>query len=166
MFKPALVLISAAAFISSALASSIRELGTEFGSTDEARAMLDRAIAEVKTSKSEAITKFNHNDPRFRDRDLFVFCFDAQDGKFTAHEAMVARDVRTFQDRTGKWYGDEIYSKAEEDRVIEVTFLSPVPGSTELTSKIAYVTRIRDQVCGVSAYPRNATGGSSSSEAP
>jgi hypothetical protein len=54
--------------------------------------MLVRAIAAVKANESEAIARFNHNDPEFRDRDLFVFCFNRQDGKFTAHEAMVKRD--------------------------------------------------------------------------
>ena len=38
--------------------------------------MLVRAAAAIKTDQSGAIAKFNHNDPEFRDRDLFVFCFN------------------------------------------------------------------------------------------
>ena len=141
-----------AAFVTSAFASSISASGAEYGTAEEAKAMLDRAIVEVKADKAGAITKFNHNDPHFRDRDLFVFCFNGQDGKFTAHEAMVTRDVRTFQDETGKRYGEEMYKKAKEGQVVEITFMSPVPGLTEEAPRRSYVTRIGDQVCGVSAY--------------
>src|SRR5262245_35866728 len=34
----------------------------------------------------------------------------------------------------------------------EVVYASPLPGSTELTIKKAYVARVGDQICGVSAY--------------
>src|SRR5450755_2636977 len=78
-----------------AFASRFAISGAEYGTATEAKAMLDRAVAAVKAGKPGAIAMFNHNDSRFRDRDLFVFCFNGQDGKFTAHEAMVAHDVRT-----------------------------------------------------------------------
>jgi hypothetical protein len=99
-----------------------------------------------------AIAKFNKNDPQFRDRDLFVFCFNRDDGKFTAHEAFVAHDVRELRDAHGTTFGKEIYSNAKDREVTEIVFISSVPGSTELAMKSAFVTRIDDQVCGVSAY--------------
>src|SRR5262245_11975867 len=116
----------------------------EFGTADEAKAMLRRAVVAISTDKSSAINKFNHNDAQFRDRDLFVFCFNATDGKFTAHEAMVTRDVRKLRDPNGKAFGAEIYATAQEDRISEVRFISPIPGSTELAVKRAYVVRIED----------------------
>jgi hypothetical protein len=124
----------------------------EFGTPDEAKAMLGRAIAEMQADKATAIDRFNFNDAPFRDRDLFVFCFGGQDGKFTAHEAFVTWDVRKLRDPDGKFFGVEMYSKAQEGRIAEVKFTAPVPGSTRLAAKSAYVTRIGDQVCGVSAY--------------
>ncbi len=132
----------------------------EFGAADEAIAMLRRAVAEVKADKAGAIAKFNHNEPPFRDRDLFVFCFNGQDGKFTAHEAFVAWDVRTLRDPNGKGFGAEMYADAQDGRIIEVPFKSPLPGSTELAPKRAYVMRIGDQVCGVNAYQFNEQGSS------
>src|SRR5262249_3954660 len=71
-----------ALFATSALAGN--GAAAEFGTSDQAKAMLDRAVIEVRANKLSAIAKFNHNDPQFRDRDLFVFCFNEQDGKFTA----------------------------------------------------------------------------------
>jgi hypothetical protein len=143
------------ALSTSAFASSFN-ISAEYGTPEEAKALLSRAIVEVKADKLEAISKFNHNDPQFRDRDLFVFCFNGQDGKFTAHEAMVAADVRTFRDPTGRSIGEQMYQTAKEG-ITEVALMSPVPGSTKLVPKRAYVTRIGDQVCGVSAYRFNGT---------
>jgi hypothetical protein len=141
-----------------AFASPVSASGAEFGTAEEAKATLDRAIAAVKANKPEAIAMFNHNDSRFRDRDLFVFCFNGQDGKFTAHEAMVGQDVRTFRDKTGRPFGEQLYLNPQEGQIATVAYMSPVPGSTEQASKRAYVTRIDDQVCGVSFYRFNGPG--------
>jgi len=140
------------ALITSAFTVSVSALDAQYGTTNDAKTMLHRAITEVKADKSSAIAKFNHNDRQFRDRDLFVFCFNAQDGKLTAHEAMVGGDVRKLRDSTGKSFGEQMYQTAKEGQITEVAFISPVPGSTEHAARRSYVTRIGDQVCGVSAY--------------
>jgi hypothetical protein len=134
---------------------SAKATKTEFGTPNEARAMLLRAVAALKAEKTSAIDKFNYNDAQFRDRDLFVFCFNGHDGKFTAHEAFVAHDVRTLHDPNGKAFGAEMYADAQDDRITEVSFISSLPGSNKLVPKRAYVMRIGDQVCGVSAYEFN-----------
>jgi hypothetical protein len=126
--------------------------GGKLGSDADARTMLDRAVAAIKADKAGAIAKFNHNDPEFRQRDLFVFCFNADDGKYTAHEAMVTHDVRRVRDSAGHSIGDVMYRAAVEDAVVEVTYASPRPGSTATARKRAYITRVTDQVCGVSVY--------------
>ena len=124
----------------------------ELGTVNEAKAMLERAIVELERDRLGAIEQFNHNKPQFRDRDLFVFCFDADSGRFSAHEAFVARDVRSMRDANGKSYGIEMYGSTATGGIVEVTFAAPVPGSTELAEKRAYLARVGDQVCGVSAY--------------
>ena len=155
MLKPLAVCVVVASYT---LAGLNPAASNEFGTAEEAKAMLIRAIHELKADKLTAIAEFNHNDPRFRDRDLFVFCFDARDGKFTAHEAFVAHDVRELRDAYGAPIGAEIYSNAKDSSITEIVFFSPVPGSTELAVKTAFVTRIGDQVCGVSAYQADRSG--------
>ena len=56
------------------------------GTPAEARAMLDRAVAALKTEfKATALSEFNDkNNKQFRDRDLYVFCVNMSDGKITA----------------------------------------------------------------------------------
>jgi hypothetical protein len=126
----------------------------EFGTLNEAKAMLDRAIIAIKEDKATAIASFNHNDPQYRDRDLFVFCFNRKDGKFTAHEAMIGWDVRTLYDIWGSPFGEEMFA-VKDGETTQVTYLSPVPGSTMLSPRRAYVAGIGDQTCGVSAYQLN-----------
>jgi hypothetical protein len=45
-----------------------------------------------------------------------------------------------------------MYQNATADQVTDVDFMAPLPGSTKLAPKRAYVARVGDQVCGVSAY--------------
>ena len=124
----------------------------EYGTGDEALVMLKHAVTEVKADKAAALDKFNFNRAGFRDRDLFVFCFGASDGRFTAHEALVASDVRKLRDANGKFFGADMFRKAEEGRIAEIMYAAPVPGTSALADRRAYVTRVGDQVCGVSAF--------------
>jgi len=139
---------------------SAKATEAQFGTPNEARAMLIRAAAAMKADKTDAIQEFNYNNEQFRDRDLFVFCFNGRDGKFTAHEALVGWDVRKLRDPNDKAFGAKMYVGAQDDRIIDVSFTSPLPGSTKLAPKRAYVMRIGDQVCGVSAYQFNGQGSS------
>ncbi len=133
---------------------SAKATEAEFGTLNEAKAMLARAIVAIKEDKAAAIANFNRNDPQYRDRDLFVFCFNRKDGKFIAHEAMIGWDVRTLQDIWGSPFGEEMFA-VKDGETTDVTYLSPVPGSTMLSPRRAYVAGIGDQACGVSAYQLN-----------
>jgi hypothetical protein len=71
----------------------------QFGTADEARAMLDRAITALKSNEATALKEINNaNNKEFHDRDLYVSCFNTSDGKFTAFPSpgMIGMDVRTF----------------------------------------------------------------------
>jgi hypothetical protein len=68
------------------------------GTAAEARAMLDNAVAALKANEVAALAAFNDkSNTKFHDRDLYVFCYNMTDVKFTAHTnpAMMGTDVRT-----------------------------------------------------------------------
>ena len=44
-----------------------------FGTEEEAKAMLERAVAAVKEDKAKALDMFNKGEGGFKDRDLYVF---------------------------------------------------------------------------------------------
>ena len=56
----------------------------EFGTAEEAKAMLERAVAAVKEDKTKALDMFNNGEGGFKDRDLYVWCANASDGIITA----------------------------------------------------------------------------------
>ena len=64
-------------------AASVR--AAEFGSEQEAKAMLEKAVAALKDDKAKALAMFNKGEGGFKDRDLYVFCANASDGVMTAH---------------------------------------------------------------------------------
>src|SRR5215831_18218694 len=50
------------------------------GTADEAKALLAKAATAVKTDEAGALAKFNAPNGGFKDRDLYVFCFDRNVG--------------------------------------------------------------------------------------
>jgi signal transduction histidine kinase len=138
--------LTAALFLSAGYA-----MAAEFGTADEAKAMLAKAAAAVKTDKAGALAQFSTGANGFRDRDLYPFC-GGPDGNFTAHPTLTGKSLKDLKDKTGKPLGAEIYAAATEGQISEVTYMWPRPGSTEPVPKISYVTRIDDQVCAVGYY--------------
>ena len=126
----------------------------QFGSAAEARAMLDRAVVEIKASPSGAIAKFNDKDNKqFRDRDLYVFCADMSDGKFVAHPnaALMGTDVRALKVKDDP-LGQRIYDTVKEGSVTTVSYVFPKPGTTDAVPKESYITRVGKYGCGVGYY--------------
>ena len=126
----------------------------QVGTAAEAKAMLEKAVTELKANEAAALTKFNKADGGFRDRDLYVYCFDMGTGKFTAHinPAIVGTDVRVIKERDGSPFGQKIYDAAKEGTIATVSYHFPKPGSTDPVAKEAYVTRVGNQGCGVGYY--------------
>ena len=62
--------------------------------------MLERSVTALKANKATALSEFNDkNNKQFHDRDLYVFCYNMSDGKFTAHPnpALMGTDARTLK---------------------------------------------------------------------
>jgi len=49
----------------------------DFGTPEEAKAMLEKAVAAVKKDKAKALDAFNAGEAGFKDRDLYVWCANA-----------------------------------------------------------------------------------------
>jgi hypothetical protein len=127
------------------------------GTAEEARAMLDRAIAALKSDESTALSEFNDpSDKQFHHRDLYVFCYNLADGKITAYEspALLDIDVRTLALKDDP-IGQRAYQavqNAAEGSVVTIDYNFPKPGTTEPVPKQTLETRIGNQGCGVTYY--------------
>jgi len=137
---------------SSALVMAGSSFAAEFGTAEEAKALLERAIADVKADASAALAKFNDAGGDYRDRDLYVFCFSGTDGVISAHPSIVGQDVRALKDTSGKAFGEEMFSSAAEGTISEIEYTFPRPGETEAVAKKSYYTRLGDEICGVGYY--------------
>jgi hypothetical protein len=56
----------------------------QFGTADEAKAMLMKAAAAVKADKTKTLDLINKGEGGYLDRDIYPFCFDLSDGKILA----------------------------------------------------------------------------------
>ena len=48
-----------------------------YGTSEEAKAMLEKAVTAVKQDKAKALDMCNKGKGGFKDRDLYVFCANA-----------------------------------------------------------------------------------------
>ena len=153
-------LMTAAASISF-LVLSPAAFAQQYGTADEAKAMLMKAVAAVKADEAKALDMFKKGEGGFLDRDLYVFCSTISDGKLVADgnnnaKQLLGTDVRTLKDSTGKAFGAEInaaYQKPE-GQFTEVNYMFPKPGADKTpVQKVSLVTRASNDLgCGVGYY--------------
>lgn len=127
-------------------------LAAEYGTADEAKAMLEKVVAAIRKDKAAALAMFTKGEGGFKDRDLYPFCTSLYDGITTAHPTLVGTDVTKLRDKTGKAFGQEMLKVAEEGKFKEVSYMWPKPGSTDPAQKVSFVTKVGDQICGVGYY--------------
>ena len=87
----------------------------DFGTAEEAKAMLERAVAAVKEDKAKALDMFNNGEGGFKDRDLYVWCANASDGIVTAQPYMnKGKQLRDIKGKHGAPFGETIMQNATE----------------------------------------------------
>src|SRR5262245_50716679 len=126
----------------------------QFGTAAEAKAMLEKAVAEIKANETAALAKFNKGEGGFKDRDLYVFCYDMSSGKFTAHvnQSLLGTDVKALKEKDGSPLGEKVFNATKPGAINTVAYNFPKPGTSEPVAKESYVTQIGNQGCGVGYY--------------
>ena len=107
----------------------------QYGTPEEAEAMLDKAVVALKEDKTKTLDMFNKGDGGFEDRDLYVYCANASDGIFTAHPKLKGKQLKDLKGEKGFPLGKEIMEKATEGKMREVTYWWPRPGSDKPLEK-------------------------------
>jgi hypothetical protein len=153
-------MITAASAVALTLSAAAFAQQGQFGTAQEARAMLDNTVAALKAAKTKTLDLINKGEGGFLDRDLYPFCFNLSDGKIVAvasnnAKQFLATDVRALKDSTGKVYGPELYAGGQkpEGQVTEVGYMFPRPGTnTTPVPKVSIVAKAGDLACGVGSY--------------
>ena len=134
------------------LSSSFAAEEAKFGSEQEARAMLEKAVAALQADKAKALAMFNNGEGGFKDRDLYVFCANASDGVLTAHPYLKGELLQNIVGKKVFPLGKAIMEKAAEGKIQSVTYWWPRPGSQTPLEKHTFYTKVGDQICGVGYY--------------
>jgi cache domain-containing protein len=125
-----------------------------YGTPADAKAMFEKALVALKADKAKAIEMFNKGEGGFRDRDLYVFCFDAKTGIFNAQvvKSLLGTDIRLVKEKDGSPLGQKIFDAVKEGATNTVSYNFPRPGSDVPVAKESFVTAVGDQACGVGYY--------------
>jgi cytochrome c len=124
------------------------------GSAAEARAMVQKAVAAIRTNGADAvIAAVNRHDPRFVDRDLYLVIYDMQ-GHALAHlnPRMVGKDLLMLRDADGKLFIRERIDIASKQGSgwQDYKFLNPL--SQQIEPKSMYLERHEQFIIGCGIY--------------
>ena len=131
----------------------------QYGTDEEAKAMLLKAVAAVKADKTKALDMFNKGEGGFLDRDLYPFCANTSDGKILAvanpdAKQNIGKDVRELKDANGMAYGELLFAAGQrpEGQISDIGYKFARPGNPTPVGKVSFVTKVDDIFCGVGYY--------------
>ena len=127
----------------------------DFGTPEEAKAMLEKAVAAVKEDKAKALDMFNKGEGGFKDRDLYVWCANASDGIVTATPYWNrGKQLKDLEGKRGAPFGQTVMQNATEGTIKETTYWWPRPGTDKPLRRLPYTRRLEIRFA-VSATIRN-----------
>lgn len=152
-FLKRLVPVLASTMVAGLFATTTLAQG-QFGTAAEAKVMLEKAVAELKSNEAAALAKFSKGEAGFKDRDLYVFCFDMTTAKMSAHfnPSLMGQSPQDIKEKDGSPLGEKVFAAMKEGNVSTVGYNFPRPGSNDPVPKESYVTRVGNQGCGVGYY--------------
>lgn len=136
---------------------SLKASAAEYGTREEAVALVQRTIAIIKRDGIDPVVKaVNNKDPRFKDRDLFVFIHDLRvPGKLVAHATnikLTQENNINYQDQNGKYFVRELVEIGKTKGSGWSDYRIANADKTGFADKSAYIERVGDHMVGVGVY--------------
>ncbi|HAT33031.1 MAG TPA: chemotaxis protein [Janthinobacterium sp.] len=131
---------------------------TPHATPEQAREMLERAVAKLKSEGGGAAFKA-FNDPRggFVQGDLYVFAVGLEDGKYRASGAsprQTGQNASELHDAAGKALMRDMIVLAKEKGGGEVDYVWRNPATNGVEAKHSLIERVGDVLLGVGYYVR------------
>ncbi|HVN96401.1 MAG TPA: cache domain-containing protein [Syntrophorhabdaceae bacterium] len=130
-------------------------IAAEFGTPEEAEAMVKKAVALIKTQgKDKAFVEISNPKGKFIDRDLYIFVYDLN-GKCVAHgfnQKMIGVDLIDMKDPDGKLYVKERVEIAKTKGKGWQDYKFTNPTSKKVEHKRAYIEKVDDYIVGCGIY--------------
>ncbi|MGA2892320.1 MAG: cache domain-containing protein [Xanthobacteraceae bacterium] len=138
------------------LAFTCRVSAAEFGSKDEAVAMVKRAQNMFAKDGADATFKSisDKSASQFHDRDLYPFVYD-MNGICVAHgarPALIGKNLFDLKDQDGKYLIRELIDIAKGPGAGWVNYKWPNPLNNKIEDKTSYVEKMGDYLVGVGVY--------------
>ena len=130
-------------------------IAAEFGTAAEAEAMVNKAVAFIKSQgKDKAFAEISNPKGKFIDRDLYIFVYDMK-GTCVAHgfnQKMIGVDLIDMKDPDGKLYVRERVEIAKTKGKGWQDYKFTNPTSKKVENKRAYIEKIDDYIVGCGIY--------------
>ena len=120
-------------------------LAQAHGTAAEAKAMAEKAIAEIKAVGPEkAFEAFSAKDGKWQDKDLYVFVnrYDGTTAAHGANKALVGKSLIDMKDANGKLFLKEMTDLAKSKGSGWVDYLWTSPTTKKTEAKSSYVIAI------------------------
>jgi cytochrome c len=125
------------------------------GSSAEAKALLDKAVAFYKANGQEkAFAAFNDSKGQFVSKDLYIFALDVN-GKILSHGAnagLIGKDMIGTKDADGKLFMKEMVETAKTKGKGTVDYKWENPKTKIVEQKSSYVEKVDGVVLGCGYY--------------
>jgi cytochrome c len=131
-------------------------LAADFGSRDEAVAMVERVQKKFRKDGAEATFKAvtDPSTKEFHDRDLYPFVYDLH-GLNVAHGArpvLVGKNLISIKDQDGKYLIKEMVDIANGAGSGWIEYKWPNPLTNKIEDKVSYIEKMGDYFVGVGVY--------------
>jgi cytochrome c len=137
------------------VAAAARPAAAEARTAEEAKALLERAVAHIQTvGRVRAFADISRPDGGFVDGELYVFCI-APDGIMLAHGGnpkLVGKNLMVLRDPEGTLTTVGIIRVGQTQGQGWLEYLWPNPGTGRVERKATYVVRIDEQTICASGY--------------
>ena len=135
------------------LFSITKSYSVEFGTEEEAKAMLNRAVNLMEFNELFALGQMTEGSGGFKVKDLYPFCANSK-GILVGHPVNVGFNILEFVDSDGKNVGEEFLRVAKNKKINKVTYKLPriTTEDTKEFEKTALVTKVKKYICAVGFY--------------
>ncbi|MEO8407341.1 MAG: cache domain-containing protein [Oxalobacteraceae bacterium] len=131
---------------------------TPRASVEEAKDLLDKAVATLKKSgENAAFAAFNNPQGGFMHNDQYVFVIGIDDGKYRASGAapqLTGMDVRGMRDAAGKALFEEMITVAKQKGSGTVDYVWRNPATNAVETKHSLIQRVDKVLLGVGYYSK------------
>jgi signal transduction histidine kinase len=154
--EPAMVRVFAALAAFAFLAQISFASAGEFGTRDEAVAMVSRVAAMFAKAGADSTFKAvsDRSVASFHDRDLYPFIYDLSGlcVAHGAHSALIGKNLLDLKDQDGKYLIREMIGIARGSGSGWVNYKWPNPINNKIEDKVSYVKKMGDYFVGVGVY--------------